>query len=472
LADIPPIRWRFNYGLGMEDREAVAAVAAGDLGGLADAYDAYAGSLYGYCHWMLGDPDDASDSVQDTFVIAASRLGSLGDPRKLRPWLYAVARNECQLRLDGAEPGSAEAEDLDDPQAGQYAGPPSAGPPHASPPHASPPHASTGTAADQAELREFVRAALDGLNPAEREAIELDLRHDLQGADLAAVLGVPRNQAHDLAARARDRLDKALGALLVARTGRRGCPDLDILLDGWDGELTPPDRKQIDRHVDQCDICADRVERMLRPAMEQGMAPLFGPPLELRDEVLQLCTSSSPGALSYRRDVTQRSGPFRPNGFPEPVKPPRRRVLALSGTTAAVGGVVVAIAATGIVAAIALTGGHPPASAATSGRSGPASQSSGAATSATQPGSSGSAAGVPIDAQPTISTAATASSSAPPPTPTSSPTRTRAHPSPSHPATPVASTPTSRPTFTYSPTPTPTVSSSAPGSGPTGAAPG
>jgi RNA polymerase sigma factor (sigma-70 family) len=441
LADIPPIRWRFNYGLGMEDRETVAAVAAGDLGGLADAYDEYAGSLYGYCHWMLGDPDDASDSVQDTFVIAASRLGSLGDPRKLRPWLYAVARNECQLRLDGAEPGLAAAEDL-------------------------------GTAADQAELREFVRAALDGLNPAEREVIELDLRHDLQGADLAAVLGVTRNQAHDLAARARGGLEKALGAPLVARTGRRGCPDLDMLLDGWDGELTPPDRKQIDRHVDQCDICADRVERMLRPAMEQGMAPLFGPPLELRDEVLQLCTSSSPGALSYRRDVTQRSGPFRPNGFPEPVKPPRRRLLALSGTTAAVGGVVIAIAATGIVAAIALTGGHPPASAATSGKSGAASQSSAAATSAAQPGSSGSAAGAPIDAQPTISTAATASSSAPPPAPTASPTRTRAHPSPSHPATPVAPTPTSRPTFTYSPTPTPTVSSSAPGSGPTGAAPG
>jgi len=443
----------------MEDRETVAAVAAGDLGGLADAYDEYAGSLYGYCHWMLGDPDDASDSVQDTFVIAASRLGSLGDPRKLRPWLYAVARNECQLRLDGTEPGQAEAEDLDDPQAGQYA---------------DPPYADIGTAADQAELREFVRAALDGLNPAEREVIELDLRHDLQGADLAAVLGVPRKQAHDLAARARDRLEEALGALLVARAGRRGCPDLDMLLDGWDGELTPSDRKQIDRHVDQCGSCADRVERMLRPAMEQGMVPLFGPPLELRDEVLQLCTSSSPGALSYRRDVTQRSGPFRPNGFPEPVKPPRRRVLALSGTTTAVAGVVIAIAATGVVAAIALTGGHPPASAATSGKSGQASQSSGAATSAALPGSSGPAGGAPIDAQPTISTAATASSSGapPPPTPASSPTRARAHSSPSHSATPVASTPTSRPTFTYSPAPTPTVSSSAPGSGPTGAAPG
>jgi len=423
----------------MDDRETVAAVAAGDPAGLADAYDEYAGSLYGYCHWMLGDPDDASDSVQDTFVIAASRLGDLGDARKLRPWLYAVARNESQLRLDGTEPGLGEAEDLDDQQ----------------------------TDADQAELREFVRTALDGLNPAEREVIELDLRHDLQGADLAAVLGVPRNQAHDLATQARGRLEKALGALLVARTGRRACPDLDMLLDGWDGELTPPDRKQIDRHVDQCDICADRVDRMLRPAMEQGMVPLFGPPLELRDEVLQLCTSASPGALSYRREVTQRAGPFRPNGFPEPVRPPRRRILALSGMTAAVAGVVIAIAATGIVAAIALTGAHPPASA----KSGQASQTS-SATAAALPGSTGPAGGLPIGAQPTTSAMATASSSsAAPPAPAPSPTRSRAHPSPSHPATSAPPTPSKRPTFTFSPpTPTPTISTSSPSTGPTGGA--
>jgi RNA polymerase sigma factor (sigma-70 family) len=387
---------------------------------------------------MLGDPDDASDSVQDTFVIAASRLGSLGDPRKLRPWLYAVARNECQLRLDGTEPGLAEAEDHGDPQA---------------------------------ELREFVRAGLDGLNPAEREVIELDLRHDLQGADLAAVLGVPRNQAHDLAGRARGRLEQALGALLAARTGRRACPGLDMLLDGWDGELTPPDRKQIDRHIDQCDICAGRVDRMLRPAMEQGMAPLSWPPPELRDEVLRLCTSASPAALSYRRDVTERAGPFRPNGFPEPVRPPRRRILALSGMTAAVAGVVIAIAATGIVAAIALTGAHRPASSAASAKSGQASQTS-SATAAALPGSTGPAGGVPIGAQPTTSATTTASSSsAAPPAPASSPTRSRAHPSPSHPATTAPPTPSARPTFTFSPpTPTPTISTSSPGAGPTGGA--
>lgn len=84
---------------GMKDREIIAAIVAGDPAGLAGVYDKYAESLYGYCRWMLGGSDCAADTVQDTFVIAAASLGGPADPLRLRPWLYAVARNECYRRL-------------------------------------------------------------------------------------------------------------------------------------------------------------------------------------------------------------------------------------------------------------------------------------------------------------------------------------------------------------------------------------
>ena len=61
---------------------------------------------------MLNEPEDAADAIQDTFVIAAARLGGLRDPRKLRPWLYAVARNECHRRLRATEDDLDEADDL------------------------------------------------------------------------------------------------------------------------------------------------------------------------------------------------------------------------------------------------------------------------------------------------------------------------------------------------------------------------
>src|SRR2546429_9426691 len=87
-----------RYGIDMRDREVVAAIVAGDPAGLAEAYDRYATPLYSFCRTMLREPADAADAVQDTFVIAAPRMAGLRDPERLRPWLYAVARNECHRR--------------------------------------------------------------------------------------------------------------------------------------------------------------------------------------------------------------------------------------------------------------------------------------------------------------------------------------------------------------------------------------
>ena len=80
----------------MDDPEVAAAIAAGELDGLAAALDRYAVSLYEYCYSMA--PEFAADAVQDTFIIAWSKLGGLRDPGKLHPWLQVVAGNECFRR--------------------------------------------------------------------------------------------------------------------------------------------------------------------------------------------------------------------------------------------------------------------------------------------------------------------------------------------------------------------------------------
>src|ERR1700722_3038123 len=210
----------------MRDREIVAAIVAGDPAGLAAAYDGYAAVLHGYCRSLLHEPADAADAVQDTFVIAAAKLDGLRDPDRLRPWLYAVARNECHRRLRARARLASleEAGEMTDTAAPEI-----------------------GADADRAGLRELVTSALAGLNAGDREVLELSLRHDLNGADLADALGVPLNQAHALASRARTQLERALGALLVARTGRRTCSELDGILGSWDGQLTTLMRKRVSR---------------------------------------------------------------------------------------------------------------------------------------------------------------------------------------------------------------------------------
>jgi len=69
----------------MRDRDIVAAIVAGDLAGLAAAYDRYAAALHAYCRSLLAEPADAADAVQDTFLIAAAKLAGLREPDRLRP---------------------------------------------------------------------------------------------------------------------------------------------------------------------------------------------------------------------------------------------------------------------------------------------------------------------------------------------------------------------------------------------------
>ena len=220
----------------MHDSEAVAAIAAGDPAGLADAYDRYAGPLYTFCLGILREPADAADVVQDTFVIAVPRMSALRDPERLRSWLYTVARNECLRRLRGRSL-QARLEEA---------------------PEVTDEGADVEADVEKAELRALVRQALPGVAPAEQEVLELQLRHGLAGGEVASVLGVSRNHAHALMSRARVQLEAALGALVVARSGRRDCPDLDAMLAGWDGQLTVLLRKRVNRHMERCAGCSRR----------------------------------------------------------------------------------------------------------------------------------------------------------------------------------------------------------------------
>ena len=89
----------------MEEPEVVAAIVAGDPAGLTEALDKYATSLFAYCRSIL--PQAASAQVvEDTFVVARTKLDGLHDPARLGQWLQAVARNECFRRVmaDGGTP--------------------------------------------------------------------------------------------------------------------------------------------------------------------------------------------------------------------------------------------------------------------------------------------------------------------------------------------------------------------------------
>src|SRR5579862_4622378 len=326
----------------VRDSEVVAAIVAGDPGGLAEAYDKYAAPLYAYCRSLLREPADAADVVQDTFVIAAGRLAGLRDQNRLRPWLYAVARNECyrRTRTTAAHPTAS----LD------------------TMPDVTDATADTSGEASRAELRALLRSAIRGLKASDQDLIELQIRQGLDVAEIAAMLGVSRNHTHALLSRARDQLETSLGVLLVARTGREDCAALRTMLWGWDGELTVLTRKRLNRHIERCPVCAERKRRELAPALLLGLAslaalPIAPMPAGLRGHVLKLASSDTPEAVAHRAIVAQRAELFGHTGFPKPLDPPKTPWWRTRQGRVTAGGVAAAVAAA--VIGVALAGGGP-----------------------------------------------------------------------------------------------------------------
>lgn len=213
-----------------------------------------------------------------------------------------------------------------------------------------------------ARLCRLLADAVGGLDPGEREVIELRLRHGLEAAEVASVLGVSRNHADSLLFRARGQLEACLGVLLVGRAGREDCAELAHLFSGWDGRLTAALRRRVHRHIERCATCANRRAFELRPAAFGGLSPLAGmaaaaesfrladgAPAGLKWHVLHLATGQDPSTVAYRAAVLGHAGPFGRHGFPKPAHGTVRR----RPTTVAAGAVV--LAALIAVIAFALT---------------------------------------------------------------------------------------------------------------------
>jgi RNA polymerase sigma factor (sigma-70 family) len=424
----------------MRDGEIVEFIVAGDPDGLAAVYDRYADPLYKYCRSMIGDPADAAHAVRDTFVIAASRLDGLREPERLRAWLYAVARNECLGMLRDRRSRSA----LDE-APGMTAG-----------------TADVGEDAERAELRALLRDAAGGLNPAEREVIELQLRQGLEPAEVAAVLGVSRNHVHSLLSRARDQLETCLGVLLVGRTGGGECGEPAGMLTGWDGRLTVLLRKRVHRHIEHCPTCFTRRAFELRPAMLLGLSPgaamaaaaadsfrlAASAPAGLRGHTLTVVFGQGPTAIAHRAAVLGRAGPFGKQGFPKPAQrigakagllqhgPKGGLPSSPQGKAAVGGGVLLAAAIAAVAVALtgnSLAGGKPPGSAPAQAAAGVTRAAVPGSRTATSP--AGTSAAKPTTAAPTSSTLVPPPVSAPA-NPAPAPTSAGPAPAPAPPPAP------------------------------------
>jgi RNA polymerase sigma factor (sigma-70 family) len=268
----------------------VRGSVAGDKTAFAQIYDRYADRLHDFSIGMLRDRDGAADCVQEVFCIAATRLPALREPDRLRPWLYAIARNEALRRLRELR-RETPSDDLPDMQS-EAAGP--------------------DTLVARGELADLIAEAAGGLTDRDRAVLDLVFRHGLNGPDLADALGVSNSNANNIVQRLRQTIQRSLGALLVSRRARSApgdCAELDEMLADWDGQFTVLMRKRISRHVESCPICDDERRRLVSPAALLGAAPVLVPaPQWLRDKTLSEIRLTSHGSPLDGRSADGYSG--------------------------------------------------------------------------------------------------------------------------------------------------------------------
>ncbi|GHJ43004.1 hypothetical protein Cs7R123_03460 [Catellatospora sp. TT07R-123] len=229
----------------------VRAAQEGSEAAFAQLISVHLPVLRGFVGRALNGHADVDDVVQETLVRALHGLAGLREPDKFRSWLLAIAYREVQALLRrrtsdlsrGQEP-VAEPADPDGDFAERTV--------------------SELMLADQ--RRELVEAArwLDGDDQRLLSLWWQETVGQLSRADLAAMLSVNAKHVAVRVQRMRAQLEAVRAVVRALRAAPR-CPDLDEVVQGWNGVADPLWRKRLVRHVRDCASCHRYARGLVTP---------------------------------------------------------------------------------------------------------------------------------------------------------------------------------------------------------------
>lgn len=77
------------------ENEIIRSVLKGNVNEFEKLVTAYEKNVYNIALRLVGDPEDAADMTQETFIKAYRALGSFRGDSKFSVWLYRIASNVC-----------------------------------------------------------------------------------------------------------------------------------------------------------------------------------------------------------------------------------------------------------------------------------------------------------------------------------------------------------------------------------------
>ena len=161
------------------------------------------GAAYSLARWILRNPQDAEDAVQEAMLRAYKAFGGF-DGGSAKAWLLSIARNTCLTMLERRR-AEGKVIVLADAAPGQERM-------REAVPDAAP---LADAAMISEEERRRVRAAIAALPLPYREVLILREYHDLAYREIADIVGTPVGTVMSRLARARERLAGELAELKV-----------------------------------------------------------------------------------------------------------------------------------------------------------------------------------------------------------------------------------------------------------------
>ena len=174
------------------DESLMGQVVLGCQDSLAPLVRRYAGPLLTYIRRMVGDEHRSEELFQDVFLAVWTKRATYQPPRPFRPWLFAIATNQC--RANFRRQNTTHADDAAVSQAASHD-----------------PSPAESVASD--ETARIVESAVAELPQQQRSVVALRVWNGLSYAEIGDALGLTE-------ATVRSHMHHALGALRRTLTPR------------------------------------------------------------------------------------------------------------------------------------------------------------------------------------------------------------------------------------------------------------
>jgi RNA polymerase sigma factor (sigma-70 family) len=224
------------------DHELVRAVRLGEDSAFEELFSRYRSRIRAYASGMLADFDRAEDITQEVFISALRRLRDTERPIAFKPWIYQIAKNACIDELRRAKRNIEVPFEEDTPDAGATADLFSREP-------------DPEAAAESKQQLDDLRRAFGGVSELHRRILVLREFEGLSYGQIGARLGMTRPVVESTLFRARRRLAEEYEELISGRRCERTRGLIDALEDRPPRRLGVRDRRQLTRHLAQCQSC-------------------------------------------------------------------------------------------------------------------------------------------------------------------------------------------------------------------------